>query len=201
MPLGGSITHGVGSSDRNGYRQCLLELLEADGFNVRMVGSRKAGTMSNNDHEGWRGFRIDQIETKGLISAERLMPNVFTINAGSNDCIQNHRLEDTGIRVGRLLKGLWQVCPDSTMILSTLLVSGDPQVDARIQSFNHRLAGVAKALQLQGKRIVFADMRGLDGPTVEDLVHDHTHPNDTGYRKMALIWRRSIRDAAKRGFL
>ncbi|KAH7376887.1 hypothetical protein B0T11DRAFT_273063 [Plectosphaerella cucumerina] len=70
MPLGGSITHGVGSSHQYGYRKIMLDLLRDDGFHILMVGSRKAGTKSNNNHEGWRGFRIDQIERRAVPSRQ-----------------------------------------------------------------------------------------------------------------------------------
>ena len=87
MPLGGSVTRGVGSFDGNGYRNSLLQMLLLHGLNVRMVGSRKDGSMPNNEHESWRGLRIDEIERKARKSVERLSPNFFLVNAGSNDCL------------------------------------------------------------------------------------------------------------------
>ena len=116
MPLGGSITHGVGSSDQNGYRQELARSLRASGLDVLMVGSRQAGTMANNNHEGWRGFRIDQMEARAVPSARKLAPNIYTVNAGSNDCLQDRELEMASRRVEGLLCGLWDASPESTVV-------------------------------------------------------------------------------------
>lgn len=201
MSLGGSITHGVGSSDQNGYRQELLKLLHASGFDVRMVGSRKAGSMSNNDHEGWRGFRIDQIETRAQASAQKLKPNIFAINAGSNDCLQDHELGAARSRMGRLLDGLWRASPGSTVVLSSLLVNRDGKIDARVKAFNAELEALATTLEGEGRKIVFADMHGAEGPAVDDLGEDGTHPNDAGYRIMAGIWLPAIQKASDKGFL
>ena len=55
MPLGGSITYGVGSSTGNGYREPLFDILVAQGYSLDLVGSRRSGSMNNNHHEGWRG--------------------------------------------------------------------------------------------------------------------------------------------------
>ncbi|KAI0189795.1 hypothetical protein EV127DRAFT_481628 [Xylaria flabelliformis] len=136
MPLGGSVTHGVGSSDQNGYRKALLELLHSHGFNVCMVGSRKAGTFGNNEHEGWRGFRIDQIEAKAKISVGELLPHIFAVNAGSNDCLQGYRLAEASKRLCNLLETLWRASPGSTVVLSSLLVNRDEAIDLRVRTFN-----------------------------------------------------------------
>jgi hypothetical protein len=48
MPLGASITEGVKSSDGNGYRKPLREMLTGKGWKVNMVGSKKVGTMQDN---------------------------------------------------------------------------------------------------------------------------------------------------------
>jgi hypothetical protein len=48
MPLGASITYGVGSTDGNGYRKYVRDHLVRAGYDVTMVGSRRAGTMENN---------------------------------------------------------------------------------------------------------------------------------------------------------
>ncbi|KAK1701477.1 SGNH hydrolase-type esterase domain-containing protein [Colletotrichum godetiae] len=201
MPLGGSVTHGVGSSDQNGYRRKLFEFLCDHGFNVCMVGSRKSGTHHSNEHEGWRGYRIDQIEVRARVAAAKYLPHVFTVNAGSNDCLQDYKLVEARDRLSHLLETLWDASPGSTIILSSLLVNQDEAVQQRIEAFNTEAERLARTLTLGGRKIVFVNLQGNDGPVMEDLVADGTHPNDTGYEKMARIWLRGIQMASKEGFL
>lgn len=201
MPLGGSVTHGVGSSDQNGYRKILYELLHGCGFNVCIVGSRKSGTFHNNEHEGWRGFRIEQIEAKAILSAAKLSPHVFTLNAGSNDCLQGYKLSRASDRLSHLLETLWLASPGSTIVLSSLLLNRNEAIEQRVKEFNKEVATLAQTMALEGRKIVFVDMHGEDGPGVEDMIDDGTHPNDTGYSKMAGIWLRGIQVASSRGFL
>ncbi|CAI4214477.1 unnamed protein product [Parascedosporium putredinis] len=183
MPLGASITYGSGSTHGNGYRDYLRNLLVADGYSVHMVGSVRAGIMENNDNEGWPGFRIDQVEPKGISSAYRFLPNLVVLNAGTNDCIQNRDVARAGNRTRRLLERLWLASPGSTILLSTLLVNDSKEgAEDRVLEFNEQMRYVAKQCEWEGKRIVLVDMHGGDGPGLEDLV-DGTHPNDAGYEK------------------
>jgi len=79
LPLGGSITYGLGSSHGNGYRDALHKLLEP-GNTVDFIGSVKAGQMSDNDNEGHSGWTIDQIATAGKYTqALPALPNVFNL--------------------------------------------------------------------------------------------------------------------------
>ena len=48
LPLGASITYGQGSSDRNGYRKHLEQMLQHSGTVVDMVGTVSAGKMKDN---------------------------------------------------------------------------------------------------------------------------------------------------------
>ncbi|UKZ67969.1 uncharacterized protein TrAtP1_009126 [Trichoderma atroviride] len=200
MPLGGSITYGVGSSDKNGYRKSLYDMLTSDGHNVEMVGSRKSGTMPNNQNEGWRGFTIDQIDRRARISIPLLMPNLVTINAGSNDCLQDVEIGQIGNRISGLLEYIWSTCPRSTIILSTLLLNSDTLTEQRILQANAQFQELASQKYKQRKRIVLVDMHGADGPNADELV-DGTHPNDAAYRKMASIWHRGFQEAVSKGFL
>lgn len=201
MPVGGSVTHGVGSSDQSGYRKTLLQLLCDMGFNARMVGSRRTGAFDNNQHEGWRGFRIEQIETRARPSAEKLRPHIFTVNAGSNDCLQDFRLLEASDRLGGLLESLWLASPGSTAIVSSLLVNRDEAVDMRVTAFNREVEAMVAKKAAAGGRIVFVNMHADSGPTLDDLGEDGTHPNDAGYNKMARIWIQGIREALDRGYL
>lgn len=200
MPIGGSITHGVGSSDGNGYRKALCDLLYSHNYTVTMVGSRRSGTMSNNEHEGWRGFRIDQIENKARASVEAYRPNLLTVNAGSNDCIQDLNLDRFRGRLERMLENVWSISSSSTIVLSTLLVTLDEEVDSRVRRANKQIRELVEVLAGKGRRITLADMYGPGGPDLDDLV-DGVHPGDLGYRKMADIWYTGIAKATVRGFL
>lgn len=200
MPLGGSITYGVGSSDKNGYRKFLYDMLTSDDHIVEMVGSRKSGAMFNNQNEGWRGFTIDQIDRKARISIPLLLPNLVTINAGSNDCLQDLEVGQIGDRISVLLEYIWSTSPGSTVILSTLLSNSDTLAEQRIIQANAQFQELALQKYKQYKRIVLVDMHGADGPRADELV-DGTHPNDSAYRKMAVIWHKGITEAILKGFL
>lgn len=200
MPVGGSVTYGVGSSDGNGYRQFLGDMLRADGYQVQFVGSRRSGSMSNGDNEGWRGYRIDQIDSKARKSVPILAPRVFTVNAGSNDCVQAFRMETLGLRMENMLEFLWQINRTSVVILSTLLVNRDEGVNSRVMDANDQFRKLAEIRAREGKKVVLADMNSSRGPQLDDLV-DGTHPNDCGYEKMAAIWFDAIQRASEKGFL
>ncbi|KAH8893901.1 SGNH hydrolase [Thozetella sp. PMI_491] len=203
MPLGGSVTYGVGSSDGNGYRNTLLNRLLFDDlfddYEVCMVGSRKSGSMSNCENEGWRGYRLDQIENKARTSVPALRPNLFTINAGSNDCIQDFQVDEFGSRMEVLLEYLWQVSPLATVILSTLLLNADEAVNSRVLRVNAQIRRLAESKAAEGRRIVLADMHSSNGPQIDDLV-DGTHPGDLGYQKMANVWHAATQKASSLDF-
>ncbi|KAJ5624989.1 hypothetical protein N7510_001298 [Penicillium lagena] len=200
MPLGGSITQGVGSSDLNGYRKHLFEMIQSCSCDIRMVGSRKTGSMEGNEHEGWRGFRLDEIERKAKKSVPKFKPDIFTVNAGSNDCIQKFEIEAFGKRMGAMLEYLWRSSPGSTVILSTLLINADQETNSQVLRVNDQIRALVEQQTAAQSRIVLADMYTNKGLRLEDLV-DGTHPGDAGYRKMAEIWLGSIQEAAVKNFL
>lgn len=202
MPLGDSITWGTGSSDHNGYRKGLRDSLIQDGYKVAMVGQLENGDMSDNKVEGWQGYRVDLILDKAKKSVPSRLPSVFTVNAGTNDCLQDYKASDTSKHIGDLLEYLWNSSPDSTVILSTLIpnfTSG--QVEKHVEDVNDQIKALAKRKQAEKKRLVLVDMHAWNGPKKEDMIHDGTHPNDGGYEKMAKIWHRGIQEAALKGFL
>ncbi|KAJ6127941.1 Lipase GDSL [Penicillium samsonianum] len=200
MPLGGSVTYGSESTDGNGYRRILQEILVSDGYIVDMVGSRKSGSMQNNDNEGWRGFRIEQVTNKAKGSVPSLLPNLFTVNVGSNDCVQDFEIETAGKRMSDMLEYLWTASAGSTVVLSTLLPNLDGKIESRVLRVNEQFWKIAKAKTVEGKKVIIVDMHGSDGPQISDLA-DGTHPNDVGYAKMATIWRRGIHEAVHKDFI
>ncbi len=202
MPLGGSITYGIGSSTGNGYRNELKDILLSRGHQTILVGTRKSGTMANNDNEGWRGYRIDQIHEKAERSAARYKPNVFTVNAGANDCLQDYEIQAVGLRLEALIGDLWRIAsPGATVVLSTLVVAAEEEMNSRVLRVNDQIRDLVERMGAGNRRIVLADLYSPRGPQVGDLVDDGIHPGDEGYVKIAEIWADSIEEAARTGLL
>jgi hypothetical protein len=63
MPLGASVTFGVGSTTGDSYRKDLEDLLLANGNTVTYVGTNKNGNFTDNAVEAVSGFVISQIST------------------------------------------------------------------------------------------------------------------------------------------
>ncbi|OHE94914.1 GDSL-like Lipase/Acylhydrolase [Colletotrichum orchidophilum] len=200
MPLGASITYGLTSSDGNGYRKVLRDLLVADGNPVDMVGNHPNGTMEDNDNEGWPGFRIEQVLAKAKISVPTTLPNLVLINAGTNDCVQNYDIANAHVRMLEMMDYIWDTSKRATIVLSTLLVNGNNNTETCVLNVNEQFKKLAAEQQALSKKVVLVDMHSDKGPLKSDLV-DGTHPSDAGYAKMASIWFDGIKDAAARGWL
>ncbi|KAJ5603341.1 hypothetical protein N7537_006297 [Penicillium hordei] len=175
-------------------------MLRLHGIKARMVGSRKDRLMPDNDHEGWRGLRIDQIEGKARKSVEVLSPNVFLVNAGSNDCLQAFNIPEAGNRMGGMLDYLWLASSQSTILLSTLLPNADKEVNSRVIRLNDQFRALAHQKGTEQRKIVLVDMATSDGPDVEGFA-DGIHPNDEGYHKMTRLWFCGIQKALQKGFI
>ncbi|ORY59592.1 SGNH hydrolase-type esterase domain-containing protein [Pseudomassariella vexata] len=201
MPLGASITFGVASSDGNGYRKTLRDGIVAQGNQVNFVGSHPNGTMEDNENEGWPGYVITQIHDKSRAFVPQCQPNVFLVNAGTNDCIQDIDIPETSIRIASMMEDMYKQSPRATVILSTLLPNAQQATEQRVETVNNQYRKLVMDLQLRGKRIVLAEMRGSNGVVIGDIGPDGVHPNDTGYKKMSAIWLDAISRAAAKGYL
>jgi lysophospholipase L1-like esterase len=109
-------------------------------------------------------------------------------------------MEALGLRMENMLEFLWQANPASVIILSTLLVNRDKDINSRVMDANDQFRKLTELKAREGKKIVLADMNNSRGPQLDDLV-DGTHPDDYGYKKMAAIWFNAIRRAREKGFL
>ncbi|KAJ5520741.1 Lipase GDSL [Penicillium fimorum] len=195
LPLGASITMGYKSKDGNGYRKWLREQLRYAGWEVDMVGTLKSGTMHDNDHDGHTGWRIDQIaaHAEKIISQQ---PNLILLNAGTNDALQDYKVDTAGKRMDSLLTYLFDKIPNTTIILSTLTYNGkNTELGTDISMQYLKLAADRRA---QNDRLVIADM----GTFIQwDQFVDKIHPTAAGYKEMASVWWAAIQEAEKEGFL
>ncbi|KAI1120810.1 carbohydrate esterase family 3 protein [Nemania abortiva] len=200
MPLGASITYGYTSNDGNGYRKFLRDMIVNNGNLVNMVGSRRNGTMEDNDVEGWPGDIIDQVRAKANAALPKYKPNLVLLNVGTNDCTGNVDLANAGKRMSSLIDDIYKGSPRATIILSTLLVRSDASKQKCVVDLNNQFKTVAAAQRANGRRLVLVDMQPPAGPTTAQLV-DGTHPTEAGYAKMATIWFNGIKVADDAKFL
>ncbi|KAL4902118.1 hypothetical protein BDW74DRAFT_187076 [Aspergillus multicolor] len=203
LPLGASITWGMGSSTGNGYRGPLRSQLRYEGWEVNMVGSKTNGDMQDNDVEAHSGDLISEVHTASR-NSYIYKPNIVLINAGTNDCNRDIDIPNAGARMRSLIKDLL-AAPDineTLIVLSTLLPSGNTNIARNTPAVNSQYRDLVTAMRSEGKSIILAEING-DDPFLQYPADfsDDTHPNDGGYDKMARIWYEAIVDAAEENLI
>jgi lysophospholipase L1-like esterase len=197
MPLGDSITWGVGSPSGNSYRSFLGSQLAAEGHALDFVGSGRNGTMSDPDNEGHSGWRIDQIAGIADSVLARYRPNVVTLEIGTNDLNGNYQIPTAPDRLRALIDQITRDAPDATVLVGTVIVSTSGTEEANRPAFNAKLPGIVQAAQTAGKHVRLVDMSAL---TSADL-SDSLHPNDNGFRKMADAFNAGVQAADAAGWI
>lgn len=93
--------------------------------------------MKDGEHEGVSGARIDEVN-KNLDASSKSKPNLYLINAGTNDCQQNYKkMQGTIERMEELLMKAWKLSGRATIVLSTLTPSfNGADKNARVDQLN-----------------------------------------------------------------
>ncbi|WP_437670178.1 SGNH/GDSL hydrolase family protein [Sorangium sp. So ce131] len=195
LPLGDSITDGVGVQGGGGYRIELFKKARAAGQNITFVGSLVNGpTMVDGapfprNHEGHSGWRIDGIA--GLVPTPAFAdrPHIVLLMAGTNDVIQNDNLSNAPQRLGALLDKIVTAAPDALVVVAQLIPVTFS--DAAVVSYNNAIRGIVEARASAGRHVVLVDMHsGFPASELPDSVH----PNEAGYVRMANVWYGAIGD-------
>ncbi|WP_062354088.1 FG-GAP-like repeat-containing protein [Herbidospora yilanensis] len=197
MPLGDSITHGVGGNPGGvGYRARLWDLLQDDTSTLDFVGSVDSGQghLPDTDHEGHPRWWVSQIDALAAECAiARYRPNVVVLHIGTNDLANGQDHLTTLARFGDLINNIHDVAPLTTIIVSSLVPSTTAATNSRIALFNAYLATAVTTWLAEGKRVRLVSNGELE-VTTADLA-DTLHPNNNGYRKMADAYHNEIRAA------
>ena len=203
MPLGDSITWGYQSSDGNGFRNTLYQALANEGHQVDFVGSVQSGNMADPDNEGWPGYVIADISGKAQASVPGLLPNIYTVDAGVNDCNTNVDVGNAGSRLDALIQNLWSMTPDATIVFTTLTVNGaGGGLEDNVQNVNGQYRSLYQTYQGQGKRVILVELH--DGDNALQFPADFAddlHPNDQGYAKLGNLLFAGVQAAEAAGFI
>src|SRR3569833_1429327 len=190
MPLGDSITYGVGSSAGNGYRQSLLDELAADGATVDLVGSLRSGTMADKDNEGHSGALIGEIDGYEDAATSAYRPNVVLLHAGTNDTNRNTDVGTAPRRLAHLIDDIVAHDPGVVVVVATIVPNANADAQRRVDAFNAAIPRQENARS--AAEGVLASMSAVS--TAQRA--DGLHPNDAGFRTMADAWHAAITAAA-----
>jgi lysophospholipase L1-like esterase len=197
LPLGDSITYGFRSSDGNGYRLDLENLLS--GNPVDFIGSLTNGNMADNHNEGHSGATIAQIAGYATLSLPD-RPNIVLLHAGTNDMNNAPPVDPTNApaRLGAMIDAILAACPDAAVLVAQIIPASNPTTNSLVQAYDAAIPSVVQARASAGKHVLLVDM--YDALTQSDLF-DGLHPNDGGYAKMAGVWLTGIEKAAGLGWV
>jgi lysophospholipase L1-like esterase len=195
LPLGDSITWGFQSTDGNGYRLDLLNMLA--GNPVQYVGSQRSGTMADNYNEGHPGATISEITGYAMASLPE-RPNVILLMAGTNDCNGDVDPGGAPARLGSLIDECISACPDAVILVAQLTPIANQQAEALVETFNAAVPGIVATRADAGKHVLTVDMSSY--VNTGDL-YDGLHPNDAGYNLMAECWYAGLQAAAANGWI
>lgn len=198
LPFGDSITFGEGSTDGNGYRLALSNLLTQNGKKHKYIGSVQAGTMTNNDNEGHGGFQIVAVGLTGKPDYA-LRPNVVLLMAGTNDIVFDNEIVQAPSRLGDLVEEIAAACPDAAVLVGTLVPLLNPGWASMIADFNSAVPGIITDIADKGKKVGLVDMGRVTTTYINPS--DGIHPTDDGYEKIAEAWFDGILAASEKGWI
>lgn len=222
LTLGDSLTWGVSDNnvvtgDRSGgYRTFLQDSLEAAGFqnptDIDFVGekdntdNRVSGPNSiDNDHQGQRGDRIEEIHAdltaNGNALLNTLSPDIVLLMAGTNNFLKDETAATALNQLENLIKTLANASAQHILVASVppLDITGTSgRLDAGDEtnriSFNNQLPSFLTDTN-RFNTATLAKLKFVDVADVlntSDVASDGVHLRSTAYSKVATVWHNAL---------
>ncbi len=180
-----------------GFRAEMFYKLIADGYNVDMIGTQTSNPYSNEmdpDHEGYNDKNIiffdDEDYVNGLVDLVQ-DPDIVIAYAGTKDFIDEIEIPMVIYRYASLLERLADAFPHATIIASTLL--GGYTNSFIDDMFNYNLNDRVYELNLQGKKVIIADVASEVSP--DAMIDDSYLPTQEGYDVVGRVYAETIESA------
>jgi len=192
MPLGDSITNGItdgtiSENKRAGYRGPLYMKLKDASIAVDFVGSLNTGisvTPSfDTNHEGHPYANSHDIAQSIYDYLSYNQPDIILLHIGTND----HAHSTSGVESILNEIDYYENTSGHTIRVIIAMIINRQGYDPIIENFNKNLQKLAIQRWENGDIITLVDM-GRDAHLVSSDYANNTHPNNTGYAKMASVW-------------
>jgi acyl-CoA thioesterase I len=200
MCLGDSITNG--NAGYVAYRYPLYFDLTSAGYNVDFVGTantiyNESGTHPNaslypnyyttfdRDHDGWWGWRADQIRDNVVSWATTSQPDIVLLHIGSNDIMQNHGTNaQTITEMGSIIDNLRTVNPNVKVLVAEIIPLPSQY---NVTALNALIPALVTSKNTAQSPVYLVDQyTGYNVSTYSQS--DATHPNQLGGQFMATRW-------------
>ncbi|MEU6854221.1 FG-GAP-like repeat-containing protein [Actinacidiphila alni] len=181
MPLGDSITWGVGSPSASSYRAPLAALVgQQSSYAVQFVGSQNSGTLTDQSNEGHSGYVISQIRDgiDDWLAAAR--PDVVVLHIGINDLDRGIDVPNAPARLADLVDRIHTDRPGAAVVMLGLIPT-TPGLGTQVAAYNAAARRLQDSEQAAGRHVRYVDPPALTPAEFADGLH----PNDAGYRRMA----------------
>ena len=195
MPVGDSVTAGIGSTGNGAYRTDLYKHYTNAGLNIDFVGSQSGGPSSlpDKNHEGHSGWVISQISSNVNNWLNTYNPDVMLLMIGGNDTLQG------GVPTSALSSLIDQITnmkPNLYLFVADYYYSlPSTQNYQQIIQYDAAIPGVVQQKANAGKHVYFVKLSDAQLSTSEYA--DGLHPTDSGYSKLAAIWNRDTTSIIK----
>jgi lysophospholipase L1-like esterase len=192
MPLGDSITVGIGDGTTGGYRGPLYQQLTGAGYSVDFVGSQTTGAITDPNNEGHSGWRAEQIRDNIFDWLIARPADIVLLHIGTNDISQGEKAAGITVEIGQILDTIKSYESGHgaaiTVVLARIINRSTPSSALGLETtaLNASIGSMAATRMAAGDHLVVVDMEpALAYPG--DLA-DVVHPNTSGYGKMATVW-------------
>ena len=194
MPLGDSITYGVGEiRDANlstGYRAPLYRSLRRAGYDVDFVGEKNTGGHVSPpfdvQHQGLPGIK-DEEAAAGIYDWLTAHPaEIVLLHIGTNSLTANEGdVERIFDEIDR-----YEFDNDTDLIVVAARIINRKTYHPDTTVFNNNVQRMAASRIIAGDKIVLVDQEGALDYAVD--MWDDLHPTNIGYAKMADVWMKAL---------
>lgn len=177
--VGDSITEGTDSD--GGYRAKLHDRVAGLVFVGPYTTENRIGLPLA--HAGKSGERADEIEATAASESwmATYTPDIVFVQVGTNDLIQGADASTTASRIDSLAGALADARPSAKIVILAVPF-GTYSGSASIATVNGALPAIARAHRVAGRDVVYYDAGNF---LVAGDMAESTHPNTTGYGKLA----------------
>jgi len=186
MPLGDSVTYGIGGSGgAGGYRIPLWDqLVTTDGDAIDFVGTQRSGALPDPDNEGHLGYQITDVTNNIDSWLKTGKPSVILLHLGTNDLNQGVSPAVAQTRLNTLLSKIYADIPTVTVVVAGIIQM--QTASDQVTAYDALIPALVTKYSGMGKHIQFVDMSDTLDPAAD--YYDNLHPNQGGYDKMAAAW-------------